>query len=60
MASDDLLKYFMKQTNERFDSLERKVDKLISFRLMLIGASVGISGLVSVFFQILMTAVGKK
>lgn len=60
MPSDDLLKYFIKQSNERFDSLEAKVDKLISFRILLIGASVGISGLVSVLFQIGMAITGKQ
>lgn len=54
MPSDDLLRYHMKQTDIRFDRLEKKVDKLISFRMMLIGAAVGASGLVSVIFQVTM------
>lgn len=60
MANDDLLKYFIKQSNERFDSIESKLDKLISFRWMLIGASVGISGIVSVVFQVVMAIAGAK
>jgi len=59
VQNDDLLKYFIKMSNERFDSLEGKVDKLISFRWMLIGASVGISGIISVIFQIGMAIAGK-
>lgn len=71
MPSDDLVKYFIQhtdkkfsdleeQTGKRFSGLEVKVDKLISFRWMLIGASVGISGLVSVLFQIGMAIAGKQ
>lgn len=52
MASDDLVKYFIDHSNERFDRIEEKVDKLITFRLVLIGSAVGISGLVSIIFQV--------
>lgn len=59
MPSDDLLKYFIEKSNERFDAIEKKIDMLISFRLVLIGASVGVSGLISAIFQIAVNWGGK-
>lgn len=60
MPSDDLVKYFIKHTNERFDALEGKVDRLISFRWMLIGVSLGVSGVVSFLFQVFQAVAGGK
>jgi len=52
MDQEKLVDYFIAKTDARFDRLEAKVDRLIAFRVLLIGAAVGISGLVSVIFQI--------
>lgn len=52
MPSDDLIRYFMEQANNRFDSIENKVDRLVSFRWLLIGISIGVSGLVSFIAQV--------
>ena len=71
MPSDDLVKYFIQHTDkkfselevksgERFSAIEAKVDKLITFRLVLIGSAVGISGLVSILFQVVMAIAGGK
>lgn len=50
---DKLLKYYISHSDKRFDALEEKVDKLISFRWMLVGASMGISGIISIAFQVI-------
>lgn len=60
MPSDDLIKYYIEQSDKRFSQIDKKLDKLISFRVMLIGAAAGISGLVSVLFQVAMQVVGGK
>lgn len=57
---DELLKYYIETSTIRFDRLEEKVDKLINFRIMLVGAAVGISGLVSVLFQVAIAIAGGK
>lgn len=46
--SDELTKYFMAQTNERFNKIDRKLDQLIGFRFMQLGASAAISALFGV------------
>lgn len=43
----DKFEYFIEQTNLRLDRIDGKLEQLITFRLVLIGASVGISGLFS-------------
>lgn len=50
---DELLKYYIKHADTRFDKLENKMDKLVSFRWILIGVSLAISGMVSFVFQLL-------
>jgi hypothetical protein len=35
--------YFMKQTNERFDKIEGKLDELLTFKWQIIGGSVLLS-----------------
>ena len=44
---DTKFNYFMEQTNQRFDKIDDKLDQLISFRIMLIGASVAVSTIFS-------------
>lgn len=44
---EDLLNYFIEQTNKRFDKVEEKLDQLITFRLMLLGGAVTLSAVVS-------------
>ena len=53
MSQKDLLDYYIKHADKRFDEIEKKVDKLISFRWMLIGASVSVSGIISIAIQLL-------
>jgi hypothetical protein len=60
VPSDDLLKYFIKETNKRFDDLDKKVDRLIGFRWMLVGAATAISAIVSGAFQIAQLWAGSK
>ena len=45
--------YFIDQTNDRLSNMDSKLDKLLEFRVMLIGASVGVSLLASVAFNFL-------
>jgi len=48
MVDRDLIEYFIRHTDERFEKLEAKIDSLIAFRFMLIGAAAAVSGIVSV------------
>lgn len=50
---DDKFEYFMDQTNDRLSSMEKKLDALISFRFMLIGASLTLSTVVSLLIALL-------
>jgi hypothetical protein len=43
----DALELFIETTNTRLEKIESKLDQLISFRWLLIGAGVSIGGLVS-------------
>lgn len=45
---DDKLEYFIDQTNKRLEKMDEKLDRLITFRFLLIGASMALSGLFSV------------
>jgi len=49
----DKLDYFIDQTNDRLDKIEGKLDQLISFRIMLVGASVTVSAFVSIGLTLL-------
>lgn len=60
MASDDLVKYFIEHTNDRFDQLEKKVDRLISFRAALVAGAGVISVIVSAGFQLIIAYMGGK
>ena len=57
---NDLLRYYIEHSDKRFDALDEKIEKLISFRWLLIGASMGISGVVSVAFQVIQFMSGDK
>ena len=52
----ELMEYFIEKTDERFDKLEYKIDKILEFKWQIIGGAVGISGLiglvVNLFFNI--------
>ncbi len=57
---NELLRYYIEHSDKRFDALDEKIEKLISFRWLLIGASMGISGVVSVGFQVVQFLSGNK
>jgi hypothetical protein len=42
---DSKTEYFIEQTNKKLDKIEHKIDQLISFRIMLIGASLAVSAI---------------
>lgn len=61
MENKELRDYFIKVTHDRFEKLEHrfdkideKLEKLIGWRWMLIGAGVAVSAIVSFVIQILM------
>jgi len=60
MPSDDLVKFFIENTNKRFDDLEVKVDKLISLRWMLIGAASVMSVVVTVVIEVAKAIAGGR
>jgi len=45
--------YFVDQTNQRLDKIDEKLEQLISFRIMLIGASMAISTIFSVMTSLI-------
>lgn len=53
MPHKDLIDYYIEHSDKRFDALEKKVDKVLSFRWMLIGAASGVSFVVSIVFKVL-------
>lgn len=51
--SNEQFRYYIDHVDKRLDKIEEKVDALISFRVMLLGAAAGISGLVSVLIYVI-------
>ena len=54
MPEHELVEYFIERTDQRFDELERKVDKLLTFKWQIIGGSIVLSGFVSLTMTLLM------
>lgn len=48
----DLLDYFIKRTDERFDQLEEKIDTLIKFKWQIIGGAAIVSLMVTFAMQV--------
>lgn len=54
MENSDLVKYFIKHTDERFNKIEKKIDSITSFKWKAVGAA-GVMGFIMSFsFEILM------
>lgn len=53
MADKDLVEYFIKQTDNRFMLLEKKIDILISFRWKIVGGAIGLSIMFSTLIQLI-------
>lgn len=52
--------YFLEETNKRLDKIDEKLERLISFRVLLIGMSMAVSALITVAINIaLVYATGK-
>jgi hypothetical protein len=51
--SDEKFDYFIETTNDRLKNIESKLDELISFRLMLMGASLAVSSIASIIIAFL-------
>lgn len=45
--------YFIDETNKRFDKIDKKLDELISFRLMLLGGAATIATIISLLITLL-------
>lgn len=60
MSETDLVRYFMEQTNKRFDDIECKLDLLLQFKWQIIGGSLVASTLLTVAFNILFLLMGGK
>ena len=59
MANEDLNEYFREQTNERFDKIELRFDtidknlgEILKFKWQIVGGSVALSVLMTLFFQV--------
>jgi tetrahydromethanopterin S-methyltransferase subunit G len=51
--------YFVEQTNHRLDKIDEKLEQLISFRVMLIGASMAVATLFSVVTTLITLFINK-
>jgi hypothetical protein len=51
MPSDDLIRHFMKETENRLNKIDINVERLLRFRWMLIGAGIMTSIIVSVLWE---------
>ena len=49
MSNDELLQYFIKRTDERFDSVDNELKKLVAESNKRLGGAIVISALVSGF-----------
>jgi hypothetical protein len=47
MSEDELLHYFMEQTNKSLEQIQKDVKSLLGFRMALLGGAAVISALVS-------------
>jgi len=52
MPNKELLDYYIEHTDKRFESIHAKLDEILKFRWMLMGAALAISGTVSVLFEV--------
>lgn len=50
---DTKFDYFIDQTNKRLEAMDKKLDQLITFRLMLIGGSAVISLVTAAIFELI-------
>lgn len=53
MSNEDLVRYFMDQTNKRLDVMDQKLDRILQFKWTLIGASTVISIIASTLIAII-------
>lgn len=60
MMNEDLAEYFMEETNKKFDALsedlkeiKRDVEKLLAFRILLLGMSAFVAACVSLVVEFL-------
>lgn len=60
MPDRELLDYFIQHTDVRFEKVHEKLDILLKFRWMLIGASMAISGTISILFEVAKAIAGVK
>lgn len=48
----DLLGYFIKRSDERFDALEQKIDALTSFKFMFAGGLIAVNAIITLLIAI--------
>lgn len=56
--ADDKVNYFIAQTNERLEIIDRKLDTLLAFKWQIIGGSVVVSAIFSTAISILIAILG--
>lgn len=60
MTEDEMIKYVITPINKRLNEMDRKLDQLISFRMMLLGGAGVIAGLVSIAMTLISAKLGMK
>lgn len=53
MERKDLLEYFIKTTDARFDKIDKKLDDLNSWKFKIIGGSIAISFIITIFIKMI-------
>jgi len=48
----NLMDYFVERTDERFDKLESKIDRLLEFKWQIIGGATALSAFVGIAIQL--------
>ena len=51
MEDKDLLNYFIKETNKRFDKVDQKLDQLLEFKWRVVGGAIVVSVILTLGFQ---------
>jgi len=53
MSDEDLIRYFIQQTNERLDKIDKHLEDLLAFKWKIVGISLACSAVVSAVIEIL-------
>lgn len=56
---ESLVKYFMSQTNDRLDKIDKKLEELMSFRWRIVGATTLVSSITAITTAIIVEVIAR-